>query len=162
MTTKQKVVDRLLGSRQCDGCNNDGLFLCENTDRDRIEVQRCDNCERFSSDLDAWKYTKPSSAERKFDNNNTSKELWYRKQVQGLYLIINDADKKEFMITREYVKELRVTGRVEVKGNVEGSIDAGGSVACGDVGGSVDAGGSVTASNIRGDIDAGGSVHIKR
>ena len=53
-------------------------------------------------------------------------------------------------------------GSVTVKGNVQGSIDAGGSIECGDVGGNVDAGGSVTAGSVEGDIDAGGSVRIHK
>ena len=34
-------------------------------------------------------------------------EEWYKKQIQGLYLILDDYDKNstEFMISREYVKE---------------------------------------------------------
>lgn len=32
-------------------------------------------------------------------------EEWYRKQIEGLWLILNDADKKDFMISRAYVKE---------------------------------------------------------
>ena len=32
-------------------------------------------------------------------------EEWYRKQIEGLQFILDDADKKDFMITREYVKE---------------------------------------------------------
>ena len=33
------------------------------------------------------------------------KEEYYRKQIEGLWLILGDADDKEFMISREYVKE---------------------------------------------------------
>lgn len=49
-------------------------------------------------------------------------------------------------------------GSVDVKGDVTGSVDAGGSVHAGNVGGSVDAGGSVHCGNVGGNIDAGGSV----
>jgi len=55
---------------------------------------------------------------------------------------------------------LKHTGSAEVKGNVGGSVDAGGSVQCGNVTGSVDAGGSVRGKILHGGIDAGGSVHI--
>ena len=36
-----------------------------------------------------------------------TKEQWYSKQIEGLFLIIDDygKDDKDFMITREYVKE---------------------------------------------------------
>lgn len=47
---------------------------------------------------------------------------------------------------------------VTVNGNVQGSVNAGGSVNCGSVGGDVDAGGSVSSDSIGGDVDAGGSV----
>lgn len=49
-------------------------------------------------------------------------------------------------------------GDVTVHGNVEGTVDAGGSVTCQDVAGKVDAGGSVTCGDVGGDVDAGGSV----
>ena len=32
-------------------------------------------------------------------------EEWYKKQIEGLWLILDDADKKDFMISRAYVKE---------------------------------------------------------
>lgn len=43
--------------------------------------------------------------------------------------------------------------------NVEGDINAGGSVNADSVGGSVDAGGSVSCDNVGGNVDAGGSVN---
>jgi len=30
---------------------------------------------------------------------------WYEQQIRGLYLILDDAEDKDFMISREYVKE---------------------------------------------------------
>ena len=56
-----------------------------------------------------------------------------------------------------------VQGNVNAGGSVDcgavgGSVDAGGSVRCGDVGKNVDAGGSVKCKSIKGDVDAGGSV----
>ena len=35
----------------------------------------------------------------------TTTPKWYRDQIMGLFLILDDADNKDFMITREYVKE---------------------------------------------------------
>ena len=32
-------------------------------------------------------------------------EEWYKKQIEGLWLILDDADDKDFMISRTYVKE---------------------------------------------------------
>lgn len=51
---------------------------------------------------------------------------------------------------------------VTMTGNVQGDVDAGGSVACGNVGKNVDAGGSVNCDNVGGDVDAGGSVNCGR
>lgn len=48
---------------------------------------------------------------------------------------------------------------MNISGNVDGNIDAGGSVTCQDVTGSVDAGGSINCNNVGGDADAGGSIH---
>lgn len=56
---------------------------------------------------------------------------------------------------------LQSDSSVVVHGNVQGDVDAGGSIECGDVGGSVDAGGSVRSSKVGGNIDAGGSVSIR-
>lgn len=53
-------------------------------------------------------------------------------------------------------------GSVNVKGNVLGNVDSGGSVECGDVGGDVDAGGSVKCGKVNGDVDAGGSIKMMR
>ena len=52
-------------------------------------------------------------------------------------------------------------GAVVVHGNVLKNVDAGGSVNCGDVGGDVDAGGNVNCGDISGDVDAGGNVFRK-
>ena len=103
MSTKQKVVDRLLGIPPCNRCESRRVILTFNIDRDHIEIQRCDNCKVFESDIGAWEYVKPSR--RKIKIQAETKEAWYRKQIEGLYLIMDDADKKDFMISREYVKE---------------------------------------------------------
>jgi hypothetical protein len=50
-------------------------------------------------------------------------------------------------------------GDIEVHGNVQGKVDAGGSVTCSNVGKDVDAGGSVNCDAVNGSIDAGGSVN---
>lgn len=47
---------------------------------------------------------------------------------------------------------------VLVEGNVQGNVNAKGSVTCGNVNMDVDAGGSVTCDNVRGDVNAGGNV----
>lgn len=43
-------------------------------------------------------------------------------------------------------------------GYIEGDVDCGGSINCGDVRGNIDCGGSVNCGSVGGDIDAGGSV----
>ncbi|ARC58826.1 hypothetical protein J5TS1_31870 [Bacillus licheniformis] len=50
---------------------------------------------------------------------------------------------------------------VEVRGDVLGDVDSGGSVNCGNVKGNVDAGGSVRCGTVGGSVDAGGSIRIK-
>lgn len=47
---------------------------------------------------------------------------------------------------------------VNVAGDVQGTVDAGGSVTCRSVGGDVDAGGSVNCGAVAGKVRAGGSV----
>ncbi|MCY8539501.1 hypothetical protein MOD23_19370 [Bacillus haynesii] len=51
---------------------------------------------------------------------------------------------------------------IEVKGDVLGDVDSGGSVNCGNVKGNVDAGGSVRCGTVGGSVDAGGSVRMGR
>ncbi|EFV73046.1 hypothetical protein HMPREF1012_00968 [Bacillus sp. BT1B_CT2] len=51
---------------------------------------------------------------------------------------------------------------VEVRGDVLGDVDSGGSVNCGNVKGNVDAGGSVCCGTVGGSVDAGGSVSMRR
>lgn len=57
---------------------------------------------------------------------------------------------------------LKCDGSAEIKGNIKGSVDVGGSLECGDVGGNVDVGGSIRCGKVSGDIDAGGSVKCTR
>ncbi|EWH19965.1 hypothetical protein [Bacillus haynesii] len=51
---------------------------------------------------------------------------------------------------------------VEVRGDVLGDVDSGGSVNCGNVKGNVDAGGSIRCGTVGGSVDAGGSVSMRR
>lgn len=51
---------------------------------------------------------------------------------------------------------------VTVHGNVEGNVDARGSVNCDDVGGDVESGGSVNCDDVKGGVTAGGSVNADR
>ena len=100
---KIKVADRLLGIPPCEVCDSQGFFLSENTLNGHIEIQRCDTCQRFSSDIEAWKYAKPYHTKRNFQVD--TKKAWYKRQITGLFMIMDDADDKEFMVSREYVKE---------------------------------------------------------
>ncbi|MBR5343314.1 MAG: helix-turn-helix domain-containing protein [Oscillospiraceae bacterium] len=47
---------------------------------------------------------------------------------------------------------------VEIEGEVQGSVSAGGDVDCGDVGGDVNAGGDVDCGSVEGNVQAGGDV----
>lgn len=59
MEIKDKVVRKLEGElRECGQCQ-DGVLLVDNSDKEIIEVQKCDECDMFNSDLDAWKSVKP-------------------------------------------------------------------------------------------------------
>ena len=48
---------------------------------------------------------------------------------------------------------------VEVHGDVQGDLNAKGSVSCNNVGGSVDSGGSCSCDDVQGNVKAGGSVN---
>ena len=78
---------------------------------------------------------------------------------------------KEYVPKGENISEVEFEGNAKsinsdcsfsIKGNVDGDVDAGGSInIIGDVKGDIDAGGSVNISGKHiGDIDAGGSVSI--
>lgn len=74
------------------------------------------------------------------------------------------AELKETIIRIEVegdLSSLKTDASVTVKGNVQGDVDAGGSVTAGDVGGDVDAGGSVNCGDVKGDVDAGGSINCR-
>lgn len=53
---------------------------------------------------------------------------------------------------------LTTDASVNMKGQINGNVEAGGSVKCDDIGGNVNAGGSVKCDNVSGSIQAGGSV----
>lgn len=57
------------------------------------------------------------------------------------------------------VASVQSDSSVTVKGNVQGSVRANGSVTCGNVGTSVDAGGSINCDDVKGNVSAGGSVN---
>ncbi len=58
ITDKERVIKKLQDS-QCNMCEGDGVLIMFDDSRGRIEVQRCDSCEKFKSDIEAWKYVKP-------------------------------------------------------------------------------------------------------
>ena len=57
---------------------------------------------------------------------------------------------------------LSVDSSAEIHGDVQGNVEAGGSVKCHSVGGNVSAGGSVHCGNVNGNLEAGGSVSIRK
>lgn len=65
------------------------------------------------------------------------------------------------IIVEGNANQVQCNGSVEVRGDVNGNIDCGGSVVCGNITGDIDCGGSVTCSEVKGDIDAGGSVFCR-
>ena len=44
---------------QCEACKDEGFLIAMNTNRDHLEVEKCDLCNKFKSDKEAWKYLKP-------------------------------------------------------------------------------------------------------
>lgn len=57
--------------------------------------------------------------------------------------------------------QVEIWGNADVEGDINGSVDAGGSVNCQNVNGSVDAGGAVNCEEINGSVDAGGAVNCE-
>lgn len=70
-------------------------------------------------------------------------------EAQGVVEVIVEGD----------LTSLESSASVTVNGNVQGDVDAGGSINCGNVGGSVKAGGSANCANVAGSVKAGGSVN---
>lgn len=75
--------------------------------------------------------------------------------------LISDEEAKEpvKLIVEGDLLTIKTEGDVEVNGNVQGDLKAGGSVNSGDVGGSLKAGGSVHSGDVNGSVKADGSVH---
>lgn len=79
--------------------------------------------------------------------------------VDGKKVDFDDQDIKRIVIEGN-VGHLEVKGGdVEVKGNVEGDINADGSVNCYNISKNVNCGGSVNCDEVRGDVKCGGSVN---
>ena len=116
-------------NKQCKFCNKqfishriDKIFcnrLCKNSYRDKNNPKTCIKCGTHIS-LSSKGYCKNCKPDnlRNYNQNNSffgeknhnwkggmMDETFYRKQIEGLWLILNDADKDNFMISREYVKE---------------------------------------------------------
>ena len=49
--------------QECEKCGSDGVLLLYNSDEGRTEIQRCDDCQKFESDIDAWKIVKPKESQ---------------------------------------------------------------------------------------------------
>jgi hypothetical protein len=79
--------------------------------------------------------------------------------IDGKVVDTHDGKQLEIIITGGPVSVNAAEGNVTVNGNVEGDVNAAGSVKCHDVGKNVKASGSVTAGDVQGDVDASGSVH---
>lgn len=43
----------------CLSCHDTGIFFAYNTDSKNREVQRCDKCKKYHSDLEAWLHSCP-------------------------------------------------------------------------------------------------------
>ena len=61
VTDYKKVLKELTGQNiRCEWCNNCGLLLTNNTPKGKLEIEKCYNCKKFKSNLEAWKSVKPS------------------------------------------------------------------------------------------------------
>ena len=64
----------------CEICLNYGAVIIFNDKEGHLEIQRCDTCMKFKSDLEAWKHLKPNtSSERSkiialYNTNKNSKD----------------------------------------------------------------------------------------
>ena len=57
--------------------------------------------------------------------------------------------------------QVEIWGNADVEGDINGSVDAGGSVSCQNVNGSADAGGAINCEEIYGSVDAGGAINCE-
>lgn len=58
------------------------------------------------------------------------------------------------------VGSIETSGDVRVAMDVKGSVNAGGTVVCGNVGANVNAGGNVSCYRIEGEVAAGGNINV--
>lgn len=88
--------------------------------------------------------------------------------IVGRKIIVDGVDMTDQYSIPENVLKIEIEGKVEnlttdksvnVRGDVLGNVDAGGSVNAGNIGGYTKAGGSVNADDISGNVEAGGSVN---
>ncbi|MHC1694195.1 MAG: helix-turn-helix domain-containing protein [Eubacteriales bacterium] len=78
--------------------------------------------------------------------------LGHEEWVKDKYIQLDVKDiKQEFKV--------EIWGSADIKGNIQGDVDAGHSVNCGNVNSSVDAGHSVNCGNVNSSVDAGHSVN---
>lgn len=63
MNNKEKVINRLEGKPECKSCDSRGLLISFNSERGHLEIQRCDICQQFNSDTEAWEFIKPIDTE---------------------------------------------------------------------------------------------------
>ena len=78
---KHEIVKRLLG-KKCLFCGGDGLMIAFNTATSRQEVQRCDYCALFETDMDAWESLEPNGRRRKIGVQE-GRIIYGRQQNEG-------------------------------------------------------------------------------
>jgi len=72
-----EVVKRLLG-KHCTFCDGDEFIIAFNTGTNRLEIQKCDNCNLFETDIDAWESMEPDGGRRKIGTQEG--EIIYERQ----------------------------------------------------------------------------------
>lgn len=73
--------------------------------------------------------------------------------------IVIESMENESMENKTFPINVNSDKAVTVRGNVQGNVDAGGSVSCNNVIGNVKAGGSCSCDDVNGSVTAGGSVN---
>lgn len=43
----------------CDNCKGEGFLVIFNSKTEHMEIQKCDGCNWFKDDREAWKYLEP-------------------------------------------------------------------------------------------------------
>lgn len=74
MTTKDWKEDE-----KCEACGDKGWLISYNTERKKKEVQRCDLCQKFEGDIEAYKAFLKTTKRKDAKNLKPTKDYEYGK-----------------------------------------------------------------------------------